>query len=145
MTTPHTAPQQTINYLIMQICKLQRNCAEDSLNQVGLHVGQEMFLMCLWEQDGMTQSQLAEKMSVQLPTVNKMLSRMEVSDLVLRKTDTHDSRISRVYLTDKSRALQHQVCNTWADVEERAVANMTVEERIILRRLLLQVQSNLSR
>ncbi|MDX1990776.1 MAG: MarR family winged helix-turn-helix transcriptional regulator [bacterium] len=136
--------QQTIGYLIVQICKAHRGCAEDSLNAVGLHAGQEMFLMHLCQQDGQTQSQLAERMGVQPPTVNKMLSRMESNGLVTRGTDSEDSRVSRVYLTEKSRALESDIQQAWADLEARTTANLTVDERVLLRRLLLQVVANLS-
>lgn len=135
---------QTISYLLAQICKAHRGCAADALDAVGLHVGQEMFLLQLWEQDGLTQSQLAEHMCVQPPTVNKMLSRMESIGLVSRREDAEDSRISRVYLTDRSRELKASVEQAWEQVDEQTVANLSSNERAELRRLLMKVYENLT-
>lgn len=133
----------TIGYLITQICKAHRGCAEDHLNPFGLYAGQEMFLMYLWDQDGQTQTHIADKMGVQPPTVNKMLSRMEGSGLVVRRADEDDLRVSRVYLTDKGKTLRAEVRQAWDAMEAQTTAGMTQEERLLLRRLLLQVHSNL--
>jgi DNA-binding MarR family transcriptional regulator len=135
---------QTISFLLAQICKAHRACADDALTEIGLHVGQELFLWHLWEEDGLTQSQLAEHMCVQPPTVNKMLSRMESAGLVERRTDAEDNRVSRVHLTEQSRCMQQAVENAWSRLEERTVANLTPDEQILLRRLLLQVFQNLT-
>ncbi len=135
---------QTISFLLAHICKAHRSCAEDTLAEVGLHVGQEKFLWQLWKEDGLTQSQLAENMCVQPPTVNKMLSRMESSGLVERRIDPEDNRVSRVYLTEQSRCMQPQVEETWQQLEEKTVANLTSDERVLLRRLLMQIYENLT-
>lgn len=136
--------EQSVSFLLAQVCKAHRGCAEENLNCVGLHAGQEMFLMQLWEREGQTQSELAEKLGVQLPTVNKMLSRMETANLVRRAADADDQRVSRVYLTDESRKLREEVDRSWAALEARTVANLTPDERVLLRRLLLQVHANLT-
>jgi MarR family transcriptional regulator, organic hydroperoxide resistance regulator len=138
-----SAMEQTISYLIAQICKVHRNQAEALLSDIGLHTGQELFLMRLWEEEGLSQSQLADSMCVQPATMTKMLQRMETVGLIERRPDQEDSRVSRVYLTDQSRQLRQQVEQVWSELEERTTANFSVEERVLLRRLLLQIQQNL--
>lgn len=137
--------QQTISFLLAQVGKAHRGCAEAKLNTVGLHAGQEMFLMRLWELDGQTQSQLAGDMCIQPPTVNKMVSRMEVAGLVRREGDAEDSRITRVYLTEAGHAVVDQMQTIWSELEAQTLANLTPDERVLLRRLLLQVQANLTK
>ncbi len=136
--------RESISYLIAQIGKAHRSRAEAHLSCSGVHVGQEMLLMLLWEQDGQTQSQLAEKMDVQLPTLSKMLRRMESNGLVEKREDAADSRVSRVFLTAASRQLQQELTQVWQLLEEQTLANLTTDERILLRRLLLQVHTNLT-
>jgi DNA-binding MarR family transcriptional regulator len=136
---------ETISFLLGQICREQRGLANEELTKVGLYAGQEMFLWQLWQQDGLAQSQLVEQMCVQPPTISKMLDRMEKSGLVVRRPDPEDSRISRVYLTEQGRNLEKSVCGVWAHLEERVSQRLSVEERLLLRRLLLQVYQNLDR
>lgn len=138
-----SAVEQTVSYLIAQICKVHRNQAEALLSEIGLHAGQEMFLIRLWEEEGLSQSQLADSMCVQPATMTKMLQRMESVGLIQRRPDQDDSRVSRVYLTEQSRAMKGQVDQVWEELEARTTANFSAEERILLRRLLLQVQDNL--
>jgi MarR family transcriptional regulator, organic hydroperoxide resistance regulator len=133
-----------IGYLLAQVCRAHRARAQELLAVIGLHPGQEMMLLRLWPGDGMAQSQLAEEMCVQPATLTKMIDRVERSGLVLRRPDAEDQRISRVYLTDTGRAAQAPAEQAWSVLEAESMATLTLEERILLRRLLLQVLSNLS-
>ena len=135
---------ETISFLLGQICREQRGLANEELTKVGLYAGQEMFLCQLWQHDGLAQSQLVEQMCVQPPTISKMLDRMQKSGLVVRRPDPEDSRISRVYLTAQGRSLQASVCGVWAHLEERVSEGLSVEERLLLRRLLLNVYQSLT-
>jgi DNA-binding MarR family transcriptional regulator len=135
---------QTISYLLAQICKAHRVCAGDALTEVGLYPGQEFFLNQLWDQDGLTLSQLAQNMEVQPATITKMLARLERAGMVEKRPDPDDNRVSRVYLTARSRELQQAIGCAWDSLEERTVADLSVEERLLLGRLLLQVYTNLT-
>jgi DNA-binding MarR family transcriptional regulator len=68
---------------------------------------------------------------------------MEEAGLVERKQDAEDQRISRVYLTQVGRALQGDVERNWRRLEEEIFDGFTLEERALLRRLLLQMRENL--
>jgi MarR family transcriptional regulator, organic hydroperoxide resistance regulator len=136
---------ESINFLLNMICRAQRGKMSEALTEIGLYAGQEMFLWHLWRQDGLTQSQMVERMCVQPPTVSKMLDRLERTGLVERRPDSEDSRISRVYLTEQGHRSQRAVRDVWTDLEQRIAAGLNVEERIVLRRLLLQVHENLTR
>ena len=72
-----------------------------------------------------------------------MLDRMEAAGLVERRQDIEDGRVSRIFLTHKGRNLNEPVREVWAELENISMANMTADERILLRRLLLQVYQNL--
>jgi DNA-binding MarR family transcriptional regulator len=136
---------ESINFLLRMICQAQRSQMGDALAEIGLYAGQEMFLWHLWRQEGRTQSQLVERMCVQPPTVSKMLDRLEKAGLVERRPDAENSRLSRVYLTEQGNIRQRAVRAIWTNVEQRLTEGLTVEERIVLRRLLLQVHENLTR
>jgi DNA-binding MarR family transcriptional regulator len=124
--------------------KAHRRWAEEALSRLGIYVGQEMILMQLWIEEGIPQSQLAACIEVEAPTMTKMLQRMERSGLVERRPDPQDARISLVYLTERSRELEQPVLNIWRRLEELSVEGMTEAEQILLRRLLRQMEENLS-
>ena len=135
---------ETTGALLAQICRAHRNKAQELLSRIDLHPGQEFLLTNLWAQDGLTQSEIAADLCVQPATLTRMLDRMVRAGLVQRHTDADDQRVSRVYLTEKSRRLLQPVQQAWQELEEISFANLTPEERDLLRRILLQVYANLS-
>ena len=135
---------ESINFLLRMICQAQRSQMSDALAAIGLYAGQEMFLWHLWQEEGLTQSQLVERMCVQPPTVSKMLDRLEKAGLVERRPDAENSRLSRVYLTEQGNIQKLAVRDIWTDIEQRLIQGLSIEERIVLRRLLLQVHQNLT-
>jgi DNA-binding MarR family transcriptional regulator len=136
---------ETISYLLAQVCRTHRNKANDLLTELDLHAGQEMFLLNLWQRDGLTQSELADCMCIQPATITRMLDRIEKVGLVERRKDAEDQRVSRVYLTEAGRSLQRPVEAMWHKLESISMTSFTLEEQILLRRLLLQVHDNLTR
>lgn len=138
------AIRNTISYRLVQVCRAHRKQAAKALERLGLYVGQEMLLMVLWERDGLTQSDFVEALSIEPPTVTKVLARMEKAGWVERRRDPTDARVSRVYLTDRGRALEGPVREVWADLEERTLAGCSPEERMLLRRIFRDMENNLS-
>ena len=140
----HKPVPETISFLLGYVCRAHRTFANEALTDIGLYAGQEMFLHHLWEQDGLTQSQLVEHMCVQPATLSKMLDRMEKTGLVARRADADDNRVSRVFLTEQGKKLENSISDVWDKVEARVVKGLSTEERVLLRRLLLQVYENLT-
>lgn len=132
----------TVSYALANTCKAHRNQASKVLAEVGLYPGQEMILIQLWQEDGLSQSQLAERLGVQAPTITRMLQRIEAVGLVTRRCCPQDCRISHVYLTEQGQAIQAAVEAAWNQLETHLLAGLNLEERILLRRLLLHVQDN---
>jgi len=137
--------QETTGYLLAQICKLTRVRAHASLEEFGLYRGQQFVLCALWEQEGITHSELAEQLLVQPATITNALKRMEKAGLVERRQDTKDQRVSRVYLTDAGRNIRDVVEGVWGKLEEQTFTGFSLEERDLLRHLLLQILANLKR
>ncbi len=130
-------------YLIAQACHRHRKKAGEFLAALNLHVGQEMLLLQLWNSDGLMQSELVQLMGVEPATVSRIIDRMTSSGWVERRRDSEDRRVSRVYLTPDGCALQQPVQAAWQRLEEISMANFSIEERILFRRFLAQLVSNL--
>jgi DNA-binding MarR family transcriptional regulator len=133
----------SIGALLVQICKAHRNKAQELLSRIDLYPGQEFLLLNLWPEDGLTHSEVAESLCVQPATVTKMLDRLVRTGLVRRQQDSDDQRISRVYLTEKGRDLLQPIEQVWDELEQVSFAKLTLEERLLLRRILMQIYENL--
>ena len=136
---------ESLDFLLVQVCRLHHSRAHALLESVGLHRGQPRLLWALWETDGLTHTGLASRLQVQPATITRMVQRMEKAGFVARKPDQHDQRVSRVYLTETGNAVREQVHQIWQQLEEEALAGLSPEEREALRGLYMQIRDNLMR
>ena len=134
---------EELGYLLVEVSKLHRTHAHAALEKVGLYRGQNFVLTALSEQEGLAQSELAERLLVRPPTISNSLERMEVAGWIERRPDADDRRISRVYLTEAGRALHDSASLLWHDLEVQTFGGLTSEQRGSLWQMLLQIRKNL--
>ncbi len=137
-----TDQPETLDFILANICHLHRTRWTQLLEALKLYQGQPPMLRELWEQEGLTQKELSVRLKITPATVTKMLQRMEKAGFIQRKPDAADQRVSRVFLTDAGRDVQKQVESVFSTLEAEGFANLSLEERGLLRRLLLQVREN---
>jgi MarR family transcriptional regulator, organic hydroperoxide resistance regulator len=123
--------------------KLMRGAADLSLRRHGVRVGQNLVLEALWERDGLTPGAMAERLHVTTPTVVKMANRMEAAGLLTRRRDAADSRLVRLHLTERGKAVQLAVERELAMLEERATTGLGEDERRCLLAALERIVHNL--
>jgi DNA-binding MarR family transcriptional regulator len=138
-----TAGAESINHLLAQVSRLHHSRAHTLLEAIGLYRGQHHVLRLLWEEEGRTHSELAEGLHVRPATVSKMIRRMKKTGFVQSMHDAEDQRVSRVYLTEAGRAIREDVQQVWRALEEETFAGLDVEQRGVLRQLLLRLYDNL--
>ncbi|MBU5484688.1 MarR family transcriptional regulator [Clostridium sp. MSJ-11] len=100
-------------------------------------------LMALHIKDGQSQKELSDKLNIKPATITMMLKRMEKFDLVERKVDSEDQRVTRVYLTEQGKKLCKEAIQVIKIINGECFSNFTEEEKILLRRLLMQMRDNL--
>ena len=132
-----------IRVLLQSIAIQTRKNYAHELRKIGLHIGQELALFHLWEQDGIPQAVLRNKIGSEASTMSNMLKKLEHDEIVYRKPDAIDHRISNVYLTEKGRQLKEPITKIWDEHENNLLDGITDEELLLLRRLLKQMAENL--
>ncbi|WP_313083198.1 MarR family transcriptional regulator [Pulveribacter sp.] len=76
------------------------------LDALGLTYPQYVALLALWERDGLTVSELGERLFLDSGTLTPLLKRLEAAGLVARQRDPQDERRVRITLTPEGRALR---------------------------------------
>lgn len=71
------------------------------LKPLGITYTQYIVFMVLWEQDGITMSELGSKLYLNNGTLTPLIKKMEQDGFISRKRDPNDERIVRLYLTEK--------------------------------------------
>lgn len=135
--------RESLHTLFLQVLRYHFLRYHHLLGRIGLHRGQPLVLALLWEQDGRTQGEIAEKLCLRPATVTVVLRRMEKAGLLERRNDPEDLRIVRVYLTERGRALEKDVKRIHRMLEKECFARFTPEEKALLREFLTRMRDNL--
>ncbi|WP_141501067.1 MarR family winged helix-turn-helix transcriptional regulator [Paenibacillus luteus] len=122
--------------------QMRRNYSE-SLRELNLYVGQDNLLYRLWLGDGVTQMQLCEHLKCEPPTVTNMVKSLEQNGFIYRKRDVDDGRIMRIFLTDKGKELEKPVETKWREQQEKLLKSISMEDRLIVRKLMQQMERNI--
>ena len=128
--------EDTVSYLLAKVTTAFRNSLERHMGTIGLHGGQVFVLFELWKQDGLRQVDIASRLSLSAPTVNKMLKGLIQIGLVTRSRLDNDARSTRIFLTPRGTEMRYEVEDQWLDLEENCLAGLTETERLILSELL---------
>lgn len=137
--------EDSLHSLLWQVIRQHFIRHHHLLHKIGLHKGQPPILAMLWERDGLTQKEIAETLRLRPSTVTAVLKGMERAGLLKREPDPEDMRVSRVYLTEKGKHLKKDVEEIIKTLEEECFAGFTLEEKVLLRRFLIQIRDNLKR
>ncbi|AVS96847.1 MarR family winged helix-turn-helix transcriptional regulator [Paracidovorax avenae] len=149
-TIPATAPLPALQRLDSQVCFALYSASlamtklyKPLLDAVGLTYPQYIAMLALWEQDGITVSELGERLCLDSGTLTPLLKRMESSGLVARGRDPQDERRVRITLTTAGRALRGRAEAIPHCVLERS--QCTIPELEALTAQLTQLRERLSR
>ena len=99
-----------------------------ALQPLGLSPGQFPTLLALWHHDGQSQAELVRAVGVEQATLALTLNRMERDGLIRREPNPKDSRSRLIYLTRLAKGLEHPAIAAAAQVNARALADVTDEE-----------------
>ncbi len=133
--------EDTVSYLLAKVTTAFRNSLERHMGEIGLHGGQIFVLLELWKQDGLRQIDIAKRLSLSAPTVNKMLKGLIEVKLVTRSRLDDDARSTRIFLTEDGFAIRNEIESQWLELEESCLAGLTETERLVLFELLGKLRS----
>jgi DNA-binding MarR family transcriptional regulator len=120
--------RQSPGYLINHLARLFAQALYGRIRPHGVTTGQFPVLLALWEQEGATQSQLAERLAVEQPTMANTLKRMERDGLITRVPDAEDRRQAHVYLTPRGRSLEEVLTSSARQTNAAALAGLDPDE-----------------
>ena len=118
-----------LGLLLAKVCKAYRSRHEAVLRDVGLYLGQDRALAELWENGPLDQTELANRLFVEPPTMTRTLQRMEAAGLVERQADPGDARRQFVAVTERGRALRGAIEAAWRRAEEETFGSLGPQGR----------------
>ena len=136
---------QELGRLLVGVCRLHHTRADQSMDKIGLYRGQARLLMTLAEHDGLSHSDIADRLGISAPAATKVIQRMEEAQYVHCQTDPADERVSRVFLQPQGHALIAQIRRSFGRLDGAMFDGLGEPDLERFRALLAQMQENLLR
>lgn len=131
-----------VNYL----SKLMHMEFNRAIANQGLFSGQQDILFALLENEGITLSALAKMLDISSATASVSVKRMEKAGFIIKKQDDNDTRITRLYLTEKAKEAPENIKREMDSLEAVLKNGMTDAQAKELAELLeIAVQNMLRR
>lgn len=133
-------------FLISKIKQIQGRVFEKLLAEHGIsefNGAQGRILFVLWEQDGITISELSKKTGLAKTTLTSMLDRLEEMGHIQRTSSPHDRRALKIVLTSEARGLKERYDAVSAEMNEIFYGGFSDEEIFAFEAYLGKVLENL--
>lgn len=104
-----------------------------------------ILLLLSYSEEGMSLSEIGDKMFVTRANMTGLIERMGKEGLVEKKINPKDRRSSIAYLTDKGRKLFENIRGKHIDFSRQMTSGLSVEEKEQLNKLLEKLQYDIVR
>ncbi|WP_292009770.1 MarR family transcriptional regulator [Chryseobacterium sp.] len=121
-----------------EITALYRPILEELLD---ITYSQYLVLMVLWENDGLTVSNIGEKLLLDSGTLTPLLKRLEGKGFIIRKRKKEDERVVEIFLTPTGKGLKEKACEIPGIIQEKTGIQKEdlIEFKQIIQRILSQI------
>src|SRR5215212_3964459 len=135
--------EASVGYQLRATNRLIQRLLQSRIAPYGITLGMWYFLRALWEEDGLTQRELSQRVGTMEPTTLIAIAGMEREGLVTRKRNEQDRRKINVFLTQRGRDLAGDLVPLARHVVETAVEGLSRREVALLLALLGEMQRNI--
>src|SRR5918999_3909060 len=132
-------------FLLNDVARLLRNAYDRRVRSLGLTRSQWWVLNQLFRNPGLNQSELAEVLEIEKPTLGRLLDRLEAKGWVRREHDARDRRAWRVHLAPAAEPAMRKLRKQAFELRRDALAGLSANERERFVDALLAIKANLSR
>ncbi len=133
----------SLGYQINHLGRLLAHALHQRIAPLGVVPGQFAQMLALFEQDGLTQRELCERVRIEQPTMAQTLQRMERDALIRREPDLADGRRTRVVLTARARDLEGHLVAAACDVNAIATSGLSDHEVSAFMHTMTRIINNL--
>lgn len=120
--------EECVNYLLTTAQHSVFLKMTEKLSAFDITPIQYAVLYCLWEKDGKSPKEIAERLKLENSTVSGILERMEKKGLIERRISKEDRRFIQVFATKKGASLEKDVLNAVEEVNEEVMSVFSENE-----------------
>lgn len=121
--------EASAGFLANHMARLFAKGLQARIMPLGIVTGQFPMLLELWEQDGVTQKELLEKLDIEQATLANTLTRMERDVLIRRTKHPSDARAQQIWLTNRAKKVRDKAYKAAEQQNAQAMSDLSAEER----------------
>jgi MarR family transcriptional regulator, organic hydroperoxide resistance regulator len=134
---------QSLGYQIRYAYRIFVKSLADELGPHRVTTGQWSALRVLWQQEGLSQVELAQRMMVEKASLTAVLKAMASEGLITRTRNAKDRRKVNISLTPTGRRLKSKILPVIGKINRRATRHLSSADVRQLHTLLARVMINL--
>lgn len=131
--------EECLNFMLTKAHHSVYQVFKSDLAKYDVTPSQYALLRCLWDNDGQTSKNLADRLSLDYSTMTTHLDRLEHKGLITRNAAPCDRRALQVSLTDKGRELEEPLINAIVEANNKFLKNVDNEKWLEFRNFLQQL------
>ena len=139
----YVSTRESVGFVVREVWRLFARCLRPRIAREGVSIGMWFVLRMLWDEDGMTQRELGDRVGINGPTMVTALNSMERAGLVKRVQNRIDPRKINVFLTERGRKLKSKLWPMAAEVLALGLSGLTRNQVQSLNKMLTQIRLNL--
>ncbi len=131
--------EDCIIFLLAKAHQYAQGTFKKRLTPYGLTPIQYLILEALSDHEGISASEIGEKLVLDKATLSGILDRLNEKGWITKEVEAEDRRNLRLLLSDKSRRLMDTLFAERQKVNKDLLANFSLEEKILLKRMLQDI------
>jgi DNA-binding MarR family transcriptional regulator len=128
--------ENSIGFLLSKAYQRAWAILREEIEEYDLTPPQFALLSFLWQQDGLTQVELAEKGQIDRSTLGGLIDRLERNGLLERRQHPQDRRAYRIYLTEQGKSMEDTLSACAKQSVKKFTSGLDEDEIRELRRML---------
>lgn len=137
--SPSEPLTESLGFLVNALARLLRNELDARVRDYGLTPTTWTVLMALFEEDRLSQTDLASRVYLDGATTTRALDLLEARGLIQRIRDEDDRRVQIIHLTEVGRITASRLAQIGVKINEQAMASLEEDEKLMLIGLLNRV------
>ncbi|MEM9229192.1 MAG: MarR family transcriptional regulator [Pseudomonadota bacterium] len=129
--------------IFQEIARFRSIIFDAKLSSYDITMSQGWVLVHLWRENGLRQSDLAERLDIATVTTSKLIDRLESGGFVERRDDPADRRSKRVFATSEGLNLVKVMTSIVYEVDEIANSGISKSELARTMTVLMKMRDNL--
>lgn len=135
--------EQSLGYQIRYAYRAFVKALAEELGPYRVTTGQWSALRVLWEEEGLSQVELAQRMMVEKASLTAVLKALAAGGLITRTRNSDDRRKVNIFLTASGRRLKSKILPVVGKINRRATRRLSGADVHHLHTLLARVMTNL--